>query len=102
MMSFVVATVVIVIHCFLRVVIIDPEVSHDFGVERDVRPIWKIRLTLHVERLSIPAIESAMVLSLSYHVEDQILLHDVAASHPIVEVESSTRPIKANVVTKRR
>merc|ERR1719201_2520314 len=74
-MRLVVATAVIVIHSLLGVVVIDPEVTRNFGVE------WYVCLhslsvfrSLDVEGLAIPTVETAVVLRLSHHVEDEIFL----------------------------
>mmetsp|Transcript_34797 Transcript_34797/g.91098 ORF Transcript_34797/g.91098 Transcript_34797/m.91098 type:complete len:346 (-) Transcript_34797:1385-2422(-) len=98
-MRLVPAAPVIVVDRFLRVVIVNPQVFGDFAVQRleDLLPI-----SLDQERLPIPTVEGAVVLSLTDHPKDDVGLEEVASTHPVVVVHSSAGAVEANIIAKGR
>ena len=62
----------------------------------------KLRTHLSDERLSVPAIDGAVVCRLAAGVENEVVGDVIATAEAIVEIEASAGEIIAHVVRQRR
>lgn len=89
---------VVIINRFLRIVIIDPEISRNFVVKGHVSAF---PISLNEERLPVPRIETSMILCLPYHIKNEVGFEQIPSTHAVVEVHPSSRAIEANVPAQR-
>jgi hypothetical protein len=81
---FVPTRTIIIVHCLLGIIIVDPEIFGDGTVQRDV---GVFPISCHIEWLPVPRVEASVILRLPDHIKDQIPLEQVATAPTIIKVQ---------------
>lgn len=88
---------IVVIHRLLWIIVVDPKISSDLIVKRYIRAL---AIALDKEWLSIPRVETTMILCLSDHVENQVSNKKVSSSHSVVEIDACPRAVETDILSQ--
>ena len=98
---FVPTRTIIIVHCLLWIIIVDPEIFGDGTVQRDV---GVFPISCHIEWLPVPRVEASVILRLPDHIEDQIPLEPVTTASTVGSMASAlsrARRVRLGLVAAR-